>query len=94
MTTIPAAYVVEYHGHVQGVGFRYTVQRLAQRHAVTGHVKNMADGTVRVYLEGTQAEMDVLLREIRGGPHAQYITDVQVTPTVPSGTYRDFRIAF
>jgi acylphosphatase len=94
MATSPAAYVVEYHGQVQGVGFRYTVLRLAQGYAVTGYVKNMSDGTVRLYLEGTAAELDALLRAIRGGPHAHYISEVQVTPAVPSGSHRDFRIAF
>jgi|GEM_PF-3848236 len=42
----------------------------------------------------TPAEMDALLREIRGGPHAHSITEVQITPAVPSGAYREFRIAF
>jgi len=94
MTTTPAAFTVEYHGQVQGVGFRYTVLRLAQGYAVTGYVKNMSDGTVHLYVEGAPAEIAELLRAIRGGPHAHYITDVQSMPVVPSGAYRDFRIAF
>jgi acylphosphatase len=88
------AFIVDYHGEVQGVGFRYTVLRLAQRYAVTGYVKNMPDGTVHLYAEGTQAEIDALLHDIRHGPHAHYITEVQTQPAVASGTHRDFRIAF
>lgn len=88
------ASLVDYHGDVQGVGFRYTVLRLAQRYAVTGYVKNMPDGTVHLYVEGTQAEIDALLHDIRHGPHAHYISEVQAQPAVPSGAQRAFRIAF
>jgi acylphosphatase len=37
---------VHYSGRVQGVGFRFTSQRLAERYAVTGYVRNLPDGRV------------------------------------------------
>ncbi|HEY2411908.1 MAG TPA: acylphosphatase [Pirellulaceae bacterium] len=55
---------VLYSGHVQGVGFRYTAQRIAQQHAVTGFVKNLRDGCVELVAEGTREELDRLLCEI------------------------------
>jgi acylphosphatase len=39
---------VLYTGHVQGVGFRFTVRELAQRFAVTGFVRNLSNGKVEL----------------------------------------------
>ena len=48
--------VVHYSGRVQGVGFRYTVRTLATRFAVTGFVRNLADGRVQLVVEGGPGE--------------------------------------
>lgn len=40
------------HGHVQGVFFRDSTRRCAERHGVAGWVRNRADGTVEAWLEG------------------------------------------
>jgi len=54
---------VIYHGHVQGVGFRATVQNLA--HApVTGFVRNLSDGTVELLACGPDTAVRDLLQRI------------------------------
>jgi len=52
---------VIYTGHVQGVGFRYTSQRLAKGYAISGYVRNLADGSVELVVEGQQTEVDRFL---------------------------------
>ena len=37
-----------FSGTVQGVGFRFTAERLARRFPVTGFVRNLEDGRVEV----------------------------------------------
>ncbi|MBR2214751.1 MAG: acylphosphatase [Selenomonadaceae bacterium] len=54
-------------GRVQGVGFRFTVQSYAQELNMTGWVRNMPDGTVTMEFQGTQAEADRLIAQIREG---------------------------
>ena len=54
---------VLYAGHVQGVGFRYTVQRLARGYSVTGFVRNLSDGRVELVVEGESGEVDGFLEE-------------------------------
>jgi acylphosphatase len=68
---------VYYSGSVQGVGFRFTSQRLAQEHNVGGFVRNLADGRVELMAEGDRKAVDDLLAAIRRRMH-DYIRDVQV----------------
>jgi len=54
---MPAKQVL-YSGRVQGVGFRYTVKRIATGFEVTGWVRNLPDG--RVELQAMSPETDEL----------------------------------
>jgi len=55
---------VHYSGRVQAVGFRYTALQLARGYDVAGYVQNLADGRVRLELEGEKLEVDGLLAAI------------------------------
>jgi acylphosphatase len=52
---------VYYSGHVQGVGFRYTAQRLASRYPIAGYVRNLANGDVELLAEGPADEVGAFL---------------------------------
>ena len=89
------AYLVIYKGRVQGVGFRFTVLRFAQGYdSLTGYVKNKKDGSVEVYVEGKDYEVESLLEDITMGPHAGYINDVITNLMSPNGMYSDFNISY
>ena len=61
---MPAKQVI-YSGHVQGVGFRYTVKRIASGYEVTGWVKNLPNGNVQVLaISETEAELEAFLLAI------------------------------
>ena len=53
-----------FSGHVQGVGFRYTVKNIALRHDVRGYVRNLPDGRVELVMEGPDTEMNRLLDDV------------------------------
>lgn len=53
-----------FEGHVQGVGFRYAVKDIAKGFDVVGWVKNLADGTVELRINGEEDEVEEFLREI------------------------------
>jgi acylphosphatase len=53
------------HGYVQGVGFRWFVQRVAGRHGLRGHAVNLADGSVEVVAEGPRERCELLLDSLR-----------------------------
>ena len=83
--------LVHFRGHVQGVGFRYSTQRVAASFEVTGYVQNLADGRVRVLVEGEAAQLDRFLGELRA-QMAQYIREVQTELGAATGEFDDFEI--
>ena len=52
---------VFYEGHVQGVGFRWTVRHIAKGFDVTGWVRNLLDGRVEMQVNGDANEVRAFL---------------------------------
>ncbi len=83
-----------YSGRVQGVGFRYTAERLALEAGVVGWVKNMPDGRVEILCEGSKENIELLISGIREsmlGPHIKRCTCDWEKPTQE---FTDFRVEF
>jgi acylphosphatase len=93
MSEMPERRHVYYSGQVQGVGFRYTARQIAQRHAVTGFVRNLPDGRVELVIEGSADEVRQTLDEITVAMSG-YIRDQQVQTGSASGRYASFEVAF
>jgi acylphosphatase len=53
-------------GHVQGVGYRYFVRRLATERGLAGSARNLPDGRVEVVLEGPEDAVDAVLAALSG----------------------------
>jgi acylphosphatase len=85
---------VYYSGTVQGVGFRYTVDRLARETAVSGWVKNIPDGRVELLCEGEETSLKELLRKIKSGTMRNYIDSADVSWSEPSDEFEGFEIRF
>ena len=80
-----------FSGHVQGVGFRYTVRQLATRYPISGYVRNLSDGRVELVMEGAEPEINKLLNDIREAMEAHINhTDCQSAPA--TGEFRNFEI--
>ncbi|MDP2912333.1 MAG: acylphosphatase [Candidatus Omnitrophota bacterium] len=85
---------VFYSGHVQGVGFRYSVQDVAMTMSVTGWVKNLEDRRVEVVAEGEHKALEEFLDKISKSYIGRYIKDVQVSWEKPAGEFDSFEVAF
>ena len=59
---------IEFHGRVQGVGFRWRARQAANAAGCTGWVRNDYTGTVSMELQGTQAQLDRVLRTLERAP--------------------------
>ena len=73
------------HGHVQGVFFRDSTQRLAKREGVAGWVRNRPDGTLEAVFEGEPDAVERLLRFAREGPRGAQVERVDVADEEPEG---------
>ena len=59
------------YGSVQGVGFRYRARHAADAFGVTGWVRNEADGSVAMELQGTEAQIDQMFQAIERGTYVR-----------------------
>ena len=71
---------LQVRGRVQGVGFRYALQREAQRLGLAGWVRNRLDGSVEAAIYGPDDAVGKLLEWAHRGPPSARVTDVRVTP--------------
>ncbi len=60
---------VFFTGHVQGVGFRYSVLQVAREFEVTGYVSNLADGRVQLEAEGAKADVETFVAAVHEKMH-------------------------
>jgi acylphosphatase len=84
---------VYYSGRVQGVGFRYTAQDLAQSLGVTGWVKNLGDGRVEILAEAEEMGLREFLGKLKGSL-VSYIRGQDIDWQPATGGFEDFKITF
>lgn len=82
---------VHYSGWVQGVGFRQTTVRIAERFAVTGFAQNLPDGRVRLVVEGEPEEIEVFLAAVQD-ELGRHIRDIDEKLREATGEFDDFDI--
>lgn len=80
------------HGHVQGVFFRDTTRREAQKLDISGWVRNEPDGSVSVVAEGREEALDALAQFLEQGPRSARVTRVEKAWGTATGELRGFRV--
>ncbi len=78
-------------GRVQGVGFRFTAQRVAMRYKLTGFVRNTSDGGVEMLLQGRTEDVDDCIEDLQ---QTFAIRNTQIEQAEPDSSYDDFDITF
>src|SRR5436853_7874587 len=79
-------------GRVQGVGFRWFVEREAHMLGIAGWVRNNHDGSVEVLAQGTRDQLSGLHGRVREGPRAARVDAVEVSEATPAQGVSSFRI--
>jgi acylphosphatase len=78
---------------VQGVGFRFYVQRAAVKLGLNGYVRNLRDGRVEVYAFGTEEQLAAIRPALERGPRFSSVTEVREEPAQADPEYtKDFII--
>jgi acylphosphatase len=79
-------------GRVQGVGFRWFVEREARTLGVSGWVRNNPDGNVEVLAMGTREQLSNLVGRLHAGPRAARVDAVDELEARPVPGLNTFRI--
>jgi acylphosphatase len=73
------------HGTVQGVFYRESMRREAERLGVDGWVRNRSDGTVEAHAEGSAEAIEALFAWASRGPEDARVTRIDATDAAPEG---------
>ena len=79
-------------GRVQGVGFRWFVEREAHILGIAGWVRNNADSSVEVLAMGTRDQLIALKSRLQQGPRASRVDRVEESEGKPVSGLKTFRI--
>ena len=82
-----------YTGRVQGIGFRYTAQDIADDLGVSGWVKNLTTGMVELVAEAEEEILEAFLSRIKHH-FSRYIQDIGTQWQSATGEFSDFSIRF
>jgi len=87
---IARTYVIS--GRVQGVGFRYFAERVANQLGIRGYVKNLSTGSVEVYAIGDENSLERLKRYLEEGPRSARVEAVDESEDTVNDEYGRFVI--
>jgi acylphosphatase len=79
-------------GRVQGVGFRWFVEREAHMLGIAGWVRNNSDGSVEVLAVGNRDQLIGLRSRLRQGPRAARVDSVEEFEANSQPNLKSFRI--
>lgn len=83
---------IRVHGRVQGVGFRYFVQRAGNRLGLTGKVRNQPDDTVEIVVTGDPELISEFVKEVTKGPPLSRVERLDIEDIALAKGFRSFQI--
>lgn len=82
------------HGTVQGVGFRFFVQREAVRLGLTGWVRNLSNGSVDMEIDGEEPAFHAFFERIQNDHPWARVRSINRDERPVTKPYEDFHIKF
>jgi len=79
-------------GKVQGVFFRESARREAERLGVTGWVRNLPEGEVEAVVEGERDAVEAFVQWCHRGPPQARVDGVAVKDAAPTGAFPFFTV--
>ncbi|MDB5410313.1 MAG: acylphosphatase [Rhodospirillales bacterium] len=73
-------------GRVQGVGYRFWLNREAGRHGLSGWVRNRGDGSVEALLKGDDAAVEAVMEACRRGPRMAVVDRIACEDAADDGS--------
>lgn len=66
-------------GRVQGVGFRFYMERKARELGIAGWVRNRRDGSVESMVQGDPGAVETIIQWARRGPPSAVVAEVKIS---------------
>ncbi len=79
---------------MQGVGFRFTAEALANDLGIGGWTKNLRDGRVEVLCEGDEVDLASFINKMKNGPMRHYISAADIEWEDAKDEFKDFTVRF
>lgn len=79
-------------GLVQGVGFRFFVERYAVQLGLQGYVRNLYNGDVEIETEGDRSLVEEFIKEVKIGPRSAHIKDLKIEWTEYQNKFKGFEV--
>lgn len=83
---------IKLEGIVQRVGFRRFVEKDAWNLKLSGYVENLKDGSVRIFVQGSQSSLDEFMSRIKNAPPPIVIEKLESKKVRSIPTIRSFNI--
>lgn len=77
LTSAMRAHIIV-EGLVQGVGFRWFVQRRAEALGINGWVRNLYNGNVEIEAEGERSLLEEFIKEVKVGPRSAHVSNLKI----------------
>ncbi|MDZ7265102.1 MAG: acylphosphatase [candidate division KSB1 bacterium] len=81
-------------GLVQGVGFRWFVERTAKKLGLKGYVRNLYNGNVEIEVEGDRSLIEELIAQVKVGNRQARVSDLTVDWRECQHHFTNFQIHF
>lgn len=81
-------------GRVQGVGFRFSTQRVGRQLGLAGWVRNIPGGAVEAWVQGPEPAVQQMRDYIAEGPFGAIVRSIEVAAVDPDPSLDDFEIRF
>ncbi len=81
-------------GLVQGVNFRFYTKMLADKLGLKGWIKNLPDGRVEVVAEGSENEINELIKFLKKGPKGAKVLNIEIEKEEYKGEFKYFDIIY
>jgi undecaprenyl diphosphate synthase len=79
-------------GRVQGVGYRVSIKKLADKLQVKGYCENLKDGTVKIVAEGKHEDLEKILEFAKKGSFAANVKNLNFVWGEFKGEFNDFKV--
>ena len=86
---------IKVRGRVQGVGYRYFVEKQAAKYHISGWVRNCSDGSVEIMAEGQPESLSLFIEQCGKGPLFGSVSKIEpvayaeyAAPPVEEGVFR------